>query len=41
MLVRLKEAETSHQAIQQEKFQLENNLKNEIEAAKVQIVYKG
>ncbi|XP_028416563.1 stromal interaction molecule 1-like [Dendronephthya gigantea] len=31
---RLKEAETNHQVVQQEKFQLESNLKDEIEAAK-------
>lgn len=35
---RLQEAEASHQVIQQEKFQLESNLKNEIETAKVNII---
>jgi hypothetical protein len=37
-LARLQEAETSHQVVQQEKFQLESNLKDEIKAAKVQII---
>ena len=32
---RLQEAEASHQEIQQEKYQLESNLKDEIETAKV------
>lgn len=32
---RLHAAEVSHQMIQQEKYQLESNLKNEIETAKV------
>lgn len=34
-IFRLQEAEASHQEIQQEKFQLESNLKVEIETAKV------